>query len=99
MQDTIGEKLFRLVVIDFVENVDTMSFIDILNRLERIGVLNSVNEWNILRKARNNIFHQYDDEPEEMADAINKIFAQKDVLLGIFKNIEQYFAQKGKNEK
>ena len=91
MQDTIGEKLFRSIVEDFVENIDTMTFIDILNRLEKVGVIQSSTEWNTLRKARNNIAHQYDDDENEMADAINSIFAQKDILLSIFANIERYF--------
>ena len=91
MQDTIGEKLFRIVVDDFVEDSSAMSFVDILNRLERVGILSLANDWIILRKARNNIAHQYDDEPEEMADAINKIFAQKDILIGVFDKIENYF--------
>ena len=91
MQDTIGEKLFRLIVEDFVENINNMTFIDILNRLEKVGVLQSTVEWHVLRKARNSIAHQYDDDENEMADAINSIFAQKDILLLIFNNIEQYF--------
>ena len=91
MQDTIGEKLFRLVVEDFVENIDGMTFIDILNRLEKVGILQNAGEWRTLRKARNSIAHQYDDDENEMADAINSIFAQKDVLLSIFDNIEQHF--------
>ena len=37
--------------------------------------------------------HQYDDEPEETADAINKIFAQKDILIGIYRNIRDYYAK------
>lgn len=88
MQDTIGEKLFKLVVKDFVENIDSMTFIDILNKLEKVGIIQSGVQWHILRKARNSID---DDDEDEMADAINSIFAQKDVLLYIFENIEQYF--------
>ena len=99
MQDTIGEKLFRLIVEDFVENIDSMTFIDILNRLEKVGIIQSSAEWNTLRKARNNIAHQYDDDENEMAEAINNIFAQKDVLLSIFNNIEQYFMKDSKMSK
>jgi len=93
MQDTIGDKLFRLVVEDFVEDISKMTFIDILNQLERIGILESVQEWQSLRKARNDISHQYDDEPEEMAEAINRIFAQKDILIEIFNNIKNYYTK------
>jgi len=91
MQDTIGEKLFRLIADDFVENINSMTFIDILNQLEKVGVIQNAREWHTLRKARNNIAHQYDDDENEMANAINNIFAQKDVLLVVFDNIEHYF--------
>ena len=93
LQDTIGEKLFKMIVSDFAEDVSRLSFIDILNRLEKVGILDSVEEWRSLRNARNNIAHQYDDEPEETADALNKIFAQKDLLIGIYRNIRDYYAK------
>jgi predicted nucleotidyltransferase len=98
MQDTIGEKLFRLIVEDFVEDTREMTFIDILNRLEKIGILDSTQEWKNLRKARNDISHQYDDEAEEMAEAINRIFAQKNILLEIFRNIKKYYTKKFNGE-
>ena len=91
MQDTIGDKLFKLIVEEFVEDITTMRFVDILNQLEKIGILSSIDDWQILRKDRNNIAHQYDEEAEDMADAINKIFAQKDILLEVFTQIENYF--------
>ena len=94
LQDTIGEKLFKLIIDEFVENSFKLSFIDILNRLEKIGIISSVNDWKSLRSVRNNISHQYDDDSEEMADAINKMFAQKDVLLEIYGNIQQYYQNK-----
>jgi predicted nucleotidyltransferase len=99
MQDTVGEKLFRLIVKDFVEDTTTMTFIDILNQLERIKIIDSVQEWQNLRKARNDISHQYDDEPEEMAEAINRIFAQKDILIDIFNNIKNYYIKQQANKK
>jgi len=98
MQDTVGDKLFRLVAEDFVEDISKMTFIDILNKLERIGILESVQEWQNLRKARNDISHQYDDEPEEMAEAINRIFAQKDILIEIFNNIKNHYTKQQDNE-
>jgi predicted nucleotidyltransferase len=99
LQDTTGEKLFRLVVQDFIENIDRMTFIDILNQLEKIEILENAQEWRVLRDIRNNIAHQYDDDPEEMADALNKIFAQKEILIEIYNKIKKYYQSKDKNEK
>lgn len=99
LQDTMGEKLFRLIVQDFIENIDRMTFIDILNQLEKIEILENTEDWKVLRNIRNNISHQYDDDPEEMADALNKIFAQKEILIEIYKSIKKYYYIKGNNEK
>lgn len=88
LQDTLGDKVLRLIVSFYVEDVDNIPFKDMLNRLEKIGYLYDANEWMILRKIRNNISHQYDDEPDEMSKAINEIVISKDVLLKIYNRIK-----------
>ena len=94
MQDTIGDKLLKAVASEFVENVEKMTFVDILNTLEKVGILDSANDWKKLREVRNNIAHQYDDEADEMAMALNDIFAQKDILFEIFEKILEFYGQK-----
>jgi len=91
LQDTIGEKFFRMIIKDFSEDVNKMTFLDILNKLEQIGILNNKDEWKTLREYRNDISHQYDDEPKEMAEAINNIFSQKDIIIEIYQKIKEYY--------
>ncbi len=55
-----------------------MSFKDILNKLEQTKVLDSTQQWERLREIRNSISHNYDDEPDEMAQDINKICSKVD---------------------
>jgi hypothetical protein len=85
LQDAMGEKLFVLLL-EFMqeESVKSRPFIDILNRLEQLGLLDDKNIWLELRKIRNNIAHQYDDEPQQAADALNAIYAAKPVLENIY---------------
>ena len=66
------------------ENTRNKPFIDTLNRLEQIGLLNDKNIWLELRKIRNNIAHQYEDEPQAAADALNAIYAAKPILEKIY---------------
>lgn len=87
LQDTLGMRLFKMIVSEYVDNVDELTFLDILNHLEKIGILEDVNVWKRLRDIRNDISHQYDDEPQEMAEALNNIFAYKNELLEIFERI------------
>ncbi len=94
LQDTLGQRLFRVIVSEYVEDINQLTFLDILNQLEKIGILKDVNIWKRLRDIRNNISHQYDDEPQEMAEALNSVFAYRDELLDIFTNIDNYYKTK-----
>ena len=89
LQDAIGEKLFMLLL-EFMEeeNTRTKPFIDILNRLEQLGLLDDKNVWLELRKIRNNIAHQYEDEPHQAAEALNAIFASKSILEKIYTTLK-----------
>ena len=77
LQDTIGNKLFRLIVSEYIDDIERVTFLDILNKLEKIGILDSVEIWKNIRDIRSNISHQYDDNSKEMAEALNNIFAYK----------------------
>ena len=96
LQDTLGKQVFKMIVSEYDDTVDDLTFLDVLNRLEKIGVLEDVNIWKKLRDVRNDISHQYDDEPEEMAEALNNIFSYKTELIAIFDKIE-IFVNRGKS--
>ncbi|MBD3805964.1 hypothetical protein [Sulfuricurvum sp.] len=73
----MGDKLFKRILSRYEENIQQITFIDILNKLEKLEFIPSAKEWLILRKIRNEIANQYDNEPEEMSQAINTILNQK----------------------
>jgi len=91
LQDTMGDKLFRLILAQYEENPQHLTFIDALNRLEKLGFLPSAKEWLVLRKIRNEISHQYDDEPEEMSQAINHILGQKGIIVEIYEHFKNTY--------
>ncbi len=74
-----------------MDDISSLTFIDIVNRLEKIGILENADKWKNLRTIRNDISHQYDDEPVEMAHALNNIFTQKEELLKINQKIVAYY--------
>lgn len=88
LQDTIGDKIFKLIIAKYEENVDKLPFLDILNKLEKIGILSSAKKWIGLRKIRNDISHQYEEEEDEISLAINNIIAQKEVIKNIYLKIK-----------
>lgn len=89
LQDTLGDKLFPLIIQKFEGAIKSIPFLDILNKLEKFGCINSAKEWIYLRKLRNEVAHQYDDEPEAMAQAINALAMQKKVIEEVFRQLKQ----------
>jgi len=79
----MGEKIFPSILILSKENVENKTFIDILNRLEELEILDK-NRWLILREARNEIAHEYSFNTDEVVDSIESIFYKSDELIEIY---------------
>ncbi len=88
LQDTMGDKIFKLILSFYEDSTNEKPFLDILNHLEKLGYIASAKMWINLRKIRNNIAHQYDDEPEEMSQAINVIVTHKEVMINIYNQLK-----------
>ena len=89
LQDTMGDKLFPMVLELNGEEVKKMTFIDRLNRLEELELLYK-NEWMTLRKERNEIAHEYSFNQDEVVDSINIIYNRVDKLIKIYDDIHSY---------
>lgn len=74
LQDTIGARLFPQILEALAEPVADKAFIDILNRLEKLGILDSAFSWVQLRKIRNDIAHEYPASLAERIEGINFLF-------------------------
>lgn len=89
LQDQLGEKAF----IQYLESIQeghykNRPFIDILNRLEQLGILNSKEDWIFLRTLRNQIAHEYEDEYEEMAITLNLMVEKVQILFDVLQRLE-----------
>ena len=69
LQDTLGEKIFPAILTLSEEDVKRKTFVDILNRLEELDVINK-NHWLKLRETRNQIAHEYSFNTEELLESI-----------------------------
>lgn len=70
MQDTIGDRLipeFRRRLLE-----EPGSALDNLNRMEKLGLLNSVTDWIEARHLRNRLVHEYLRDASEFAGALNR---------------------------
>lgn len=79
-QDLIGGKLFKQILLNEGEDIDNMSFRDIFNRSEKIGIAENWEQWFELRQIRNEISHDYPVISEEAVESLNKIIQSLDYL-------------------
>lgn len=80
----MGEKIFPFILILSKEEVKKKTFIDILNRLEELEIIDKA-EWLKLREIRNDIAHEYSFNRDEVVDSIVAIYTASEELMGIYK--------------
>lgn len=70
LQDTLGDKFLPLLLTVMNESVGAA--IDNLDKAERLGLIQSVNEWIELRKLRNQMVHEYINDLSVLVGAVQK---------------------------
>ncbi len=94
MQDKMGEKLFPNILIILEEYKSNMPFIDVLNRLERLEILPSADEWLEFRNLRNALTHEYPGNEEEMIESITAAIEEYHKMLAIFNEMVEILSER-----
>ena len=68
LQDTVGDKLLPLLLTALGEK--SSAAIDNLDRAERLGLLESADEWMAMRNLRNQMVHEYVEDPVVLSSAL-----------------------------
>jgi hypothetical protein len=68
LQDTVGDKLLPLLLVALSEKPSAA--IDNYDRAERLGLLNSADEWIVIRNLRNQMVHEYVEDPVVLTSAL-----------------------------
>lgn len=89
LQDTLGAAMRHSLVLSG-EQAD--SFIKVLAIFEKFGVIQSVEEWQIVRTARNLAAHDYETDYQVVAEHFNTLHGLKDQLYGVAKRFVAYSA-------
>ena len=92
-QDSIGKKLFRnfLELIDEYEN--SMSMIDILNKLEKFDIVQK-GRWQEIRDLRNEIAHNYEEDMDTAKNFVKAIDLYLPYMDEIVEKIEDYIKKR-----
>lgn len=91
LQDTLGAKVFHLILEDLGEAVESKSYIERLNKLESLGILPEVAWWQYLRKLCNILVHEYPDNPAFIVDNLNVAYVQAKRLMTFWEELSQRY--------
>ena len=82
LQDTMGEHVLRGFAVNvLLEPIDDAPLADVLTLLEKHDFL-TVQDWLIQRKLRNALTHEYPDQADRQAAALNRAVTASAQLMG-----------------
>ena len=72
IQDIMGDKLFPLYLQTVEEYKPSMPLIDMLNKLEKLTIIDAADDRKYFRKLRNVVTHEYPDNEDELLAGIKE---------------------------
>lgn len=94
LQDFLGDKFFKELLESIGEYKSNMPLIDVLDKLEKLNLISSTEDWINYRKIRNLLTHEYPDDYEELISNIKISLKYYSQINENIKNIEQYITDK-----
>ncbi len=89
VQSLLGEKVFKEILEKLGYDLNDKSYIDILQYLEKEGIIESIYRWKKLREIRNSLSHEYPEEIEFVVGALNEMLNNIETFEKIVKKIEE----------
>lgn len=89
LQDAMGSRLFPAILQYLQEQYEERPMLDKLNRLEKLGVIQSAEAWQSIRNTRNKFTHDYPDDWERNAALINLACEAAADMYGMLSGIER----------
>jgi len=93
LQDTVGDKLLPILLAALGEK--PAAAIDNLDRAERLGLLDSSDEWMTMRNLGNQMVHEYVEDPIVLTSALQTGHAFVPVLIATANKMVAEIEQRG----
>jgi len=93
LQDCMGARLFKQLLQLLQEDVDGLPFIDLLNKMEKLSLIDRAQDWIELRQTRNVLAHEYPFDVELQVEELNLLTDDVERLSSIWNRLKEY-AQK-----
>lgn len=81
LQDTLGDKLLRVMLNVHLEKIGSQ--LDNLQRAEKLGWIESIQDWIELRELRNRLVHEYMTSADDILDALLQALNGVHVLIDV----------------
>ena len=94
LQDALGAKLFPLIASVLREDAESLTVFDVLAELEKAGAIPDASDWASLRETRNQLTHDYGDDPEESSQQPNEVMDQVDKLKAAARQAEPFVRER-----
>jgi len=91
LQDLLAGKLFRGLL--RLEEEPALSQLDVLNAMEKRGIIGSLEGWKALRQLRNAFAHDYPEHDDQRAEALTLAAAGAGELLTVLRRLRNYACQ------
>ncbi len=93
LQDTVGDKLLPMLLVALGETPATA--IDNLDRAERMGLLDSADEWMAMRQLRNQMVHEYVEDLTVLTSALQTGHAFVPALVAVANKLMAEIERRG----
>ncbi len=94
LQDSMGNKLFPVLLENLGEDITSKPFIDLLLLLEKLGIIGNHNEWLTLRETRDIITHEYPFVEDEVIEGLNILNEDSTVLIKIWRRVYNFITKR-----
>lgn len=91
LQDSMGSRLLPAMFTWLEEQDSSIPRIDMLNRLEQVGVLVSVERWRFFRNLRNTLAHDYPESIDHTARTLNALYSEFGGMVDLYTTVRDYY--------
>jgi uncharacterized protein with HEPN domain len=93
LQDVMGKIFWNLLFL-IGEDTENLTFLDVLNKMEKYKIINNAYEWREFRNIRNLITHNYETDYELLSENLNQFLDKVQILLNYYENVKNFYKTK-----
>ncbi len=94
LQDAMGRKLLPALYAELEAADVSMPFIDILNNLEKLQVIDRADDWQELRILRNELTHEYPDQEDAVIHSLNMLQSRLGSFIAMYEKVREVIVNK-----